>query len=282
MADNTRTPQPSLPFGTPSRLPTSSAGRKLGSPTEPNAITDVVSLLGKQYKPLTIRGALGADLPKEAMERGAAVSRRFRRPFVLTCQKWIEQQRYILASVNPSDVQWTMAQRSAAQKTYIGEILHVWKNRVRNTFFDEPSIRFTFQSGNIMPIREKPYVPAIRPAYGTTEAVRVQNVNDPDETPRVPGGLQNFYEFLQLVDEQKILDDGSVNYVYIMYNSRIFPNITLAGLFTPEGTSWTDSAQEPNQVGSWSAQFTVYDSFPRLNDYEALVKFFQDAGFAQF
>ena len=57
--------------------------------------------------------------------------------------------------------------------------------------------------------------------------------------------------------------------------------MTLAGLFTPEGTSWTDSAGDPNQVGGWSATFTVYDSYPRLNDKSGLVRVFEDAGWGR-
>jgi len=315
----TETPRPPLPFGTPSRLPTSSAGRTGGPVDEPKALTDIKSLFTDYDRPegagarnvfteLTVRGAIGSEMPTRIMDRDVTDQRRYRTPFVLTCQSWIERQRYILAAINPSEVQWTMAQRAAVQKVYMGEIMHVWKDKIRGTYFDEPSITFNFQSGNIMPIRELPYkqsgtarqpVPHTEVEYGTAQAGtalgqrvvqrRVATftnvpklVEDSSETqPRVPGGLQNFYEFLQLVDEQKILDDGTINYVYIMYNSRIFPEITLAGLFTPDGTSWTDSSNDPNQIGSWSARFTVYDSFPRLNDYNALIKFFQDAGFAR-
>ncbi len=115
---------------------------------------------------------------------------------------------------------------------------------------------------------------------------RLKKIPDPSETaPVVPEGLNNFYEFLQLVDEQKILNtpgqEGDINFVYIVYNSRIFPNLTLSGLFTPDGVSWTDTADDPNNINSWTANFTVYDSFPRLNDLTGLVKFFKASGFGR-
>ena len=53
-------------------------------------------------------------------------------------------------------------------------------------------------------------------------------------------------------------------------------------LFTPDGVSWTDSADNPNQVMSWSAQFTVYDSYPKLSqNLETLIRFFKTAGFGR-
>jgi hypothetical protein len=227
----------------------------------------------------------------------------------LTCQSWIEQQRYIIAAVNPQEISWQLPQRAAPQKTRIGEIVHYWRDRFRGTFFDEPQLSITFQSGNIMPMRTKPLVEsrvinqqvvrvpyfnqATRRGEGTSfvEGRQVYDfVNeieipkrfpDPSEKPQVPPGLNNFYEFLELIDEQKILDNGDINYTYIIYNSRIFPNMTLAGLFTPAGVSWTDSSTEPNQLNAWTATFTVYDSFPRLTDKASLVKMFEQAGWGR-
>jgi hypothetical protein len=293
----------------------------------------VTSLVGAQiFDKLTVRGEIGYPSPADA----ASAVNRVRQPWVLTCQKWIEEARYIIAAVNPKDVQWRLPQRSAVQKTRAGEIIHIWKDKFRGTFYDEPQLAITFQSGNIMPIRQNAYVDSsdrqvlgridanptsglqrdvtsavnsaipegvARDVTGAAETLenrtgkrrgstapqfegstvsRPKRKNDPAERePAVPPGLDNFYEFLSLVDEQKILDGGDINFVYIVYNSRIFPSITLAGLFTPEGVSWTDSSDDPNQVNSWTANFTVYDSFPKLHDLNALTRFFQTAGFGR-
>lgn len=193
--------------------------------------------------------------------------------------------RYIISGVNPKDVTWRMPQRSSVQKTRMGEIMHIWKDRQRGTYFDEPQLSINFQSGNIMPIRRDP-VKSVRWATVEREnGVDVYNhvayTEPSDETVRVPTGLQNFYEFLSLVDEQKILPSGATNFVYIIYNSRIFPNMTLAGLFTPEGASWTDSSDSPNEVTNWTANFTIYDTFPKLNDSSTLMQVFQDAGWGR-
>lgn len=323
---NTPTPKPPLPFGgSPAEGPrdlfrdaSGTLFRKI-SDVEAASVTDITNLVGARvFDSLTIRGEIG--LPKSA-DAMTAVNRT-RQPWVLTCQSWINEGRYIIASVNPKEVQWQLPQRSAQQKVRMGEILHIWKDRFRGTFYDEPQLSITFQSGNIMPIRQNPLIvdgkrrqrkqsvpslvtralqtqgagingPEVElrralndPAAQQQEIEVPRKVNDPDETePVVPEGLDNFYRFLELVDEQKILDEegqeGDVNFVYIIYNSRMFPNLTLAGLFTPAGVSWTDSSDDPNQINSWTAGFTIYDSYPRLNDYNALVKFFKDAGFGR-
>lgn len=143
---------------------------------------------------------------------------------------------------NPSDITWSMTQRSQEQKTKAGTVLHVWNDHDRKTYFNEPVITLNLQSGNILPVR---------------------NIFEPSN-PVVPDGLSNFYEFMALVDEVKVLDNGRANLVYIDYNSLIFPKIRLWGFFTPNGISFSDKASNPAQVNSWTASFTVYKSEPNL------------------
>jgi len=143
---------------------------------------------------------------------------------------------------NPSDVSWTMTQRSQEQKTKAGTVLHVWNDNERMTYFNEPVITISFQAGNILPVR---------------------SILEPLE-PAVPEGLNNFYEFMSLVDEVKVLDDGRANLVYIDYKSLIFPKIRLWGFFTPDGISFSDKSANPATVNSWTASFTVYKSDPEL------------------
>lgn len=138
--------------------------------------------------------------------------------------------------VNPSEVSWTMSQRSEEQKTKAGTVLHVWNDNERKTYFDEPVLTLSLQSGNILPIR---------------------NILNPSE-PVIPEGLNNFYEFMALVDEVKVLDDGRANLCYIEYNSLIFPKIRLEGFFSPSGISFSDSSTNPAMVNNWTASFTVY------------------------
>jgi hypothetical protein len=153
----------------------------------------------------------------------------------------ISEPKSIKFRCNPSDVSWTMPQRSVEQKTKAGTVLHAWNDNVRKTYFDEPVLTFKLQSGNILPTR---------------------SILNPRGV--VPDGLNNFYEFMSLVDEIKVLDDGRANLCYINYNSLIFPQITLWGFWQPAGISFTDSASNHAQVNEWTASFTVYKSFPEL------------------
>jgi hypothetical protein len=145
---------------------------------------------------------------------------------------------------NPAEVSWSMPQRSQEQKTKAGTVLHVWNDRDRKTYFNEPVITITFQSGNILP---------------------VTSIEDPTgNNPALPDGLNNFYEFMALVDEVKVLGDGRANLCYIDYNSLIFPRIRLWGFFNPNGISFVDQSSNPAQVNTWTASFTVYRSVPEL------------------
>jgi len=143
--------------------------------------------------------------------------------------------------VNPSDVSWTLAQRSQEQKTKAGTVLHVWNDNQRKTYYDEPVLTINFQSGNILPRRS------------------VLDFNG-----RIPEGLDNFYEFMALVDEVKVLDNGDPNLCYIQYNSLIFPSITLWGFWQPQGISFSDNSNTHAQVNNWTASFTVYKSTPEI------------------
>lgn len=142
---------------------------------------------------------------------------------------------------NPSDVTWNLPQRTTVAKTNSGTVLHVWRNTARNTFYDEPRISINFQSGNIIPVKD-----------GNSK-VRA-------------GGMSNFYQFMQLVDSPKITDDGRANYVIIGYRSNLFPSLTVQGWFDPSGLKFTDGSDNPNQVNSWSAEFIVLETIPKLSN----------------
>lgn len=171
-------------------------------------------------------GAVGALLPD------------FINPFP---SKNISEPKAIKFRCNPSDVSWTMPQRTVEQKTKAGTVLHAWNDNDRKTYFDEPVLTFKLQTGNILPTR---------------------SILNPRGV--VPEGLDNFYEFMSLVDEVKVLDDGRANLCYIDYNSLIFPSIRLWGFWQPSGIAFSDSATNHAQVNSWTASFTVYKSFPEL------------------
>lgn len=166
----------------------------------------------------------------------------------------------IIWYANPKSVDWKISQRASETKTKSGTVLHVWRDRQRRTDYDDPKITITFQSGNIMP------------AY--SNAVSDSGLKGEPDLPVAPG-LENFYRFLQLVDSSKI-SGGQANLIHILYRSRIFPSLVLTGFFDPQTVvSFTDSADNPFQVNSWSATFTIYSTVPALNNWGELANVFK-------
>lgn len=162
-------------------------------------------------------------------------------PFTMTCDSWQKRTppEYIIFRTNPMEAGWELALRASEQKTRLGTILHVWKDNARKTFFDEPIIDFTFQSGNIIPVLNE------------------------DGRFVASSGVKNFYKFIELIDEQKTQENGEANMIHIMYSSTVFPIMVLSGLFSPAGMSWPDSSDNPFNH-TWKARFTVRRTFPKL------------------
>jgi hypothetical protein len=172
-----------------------------------------------------------------------------RTPWFMSTTEWLEEKppRGIFWNANPSDITWSMPQRSMHTKNLYGTVLHVWPDSKRNTFFDEFRLSLSLQSGNLMPVRS---------SSGRFEP---------------SGGLFNFYDFMNLVDAPKLTvgSEGKPprsNLVIIKYNSNLFPKLTLMGHFDPAGIRFTDSSQTPTSVAQWSVDFVVYDTVPKMSD----------------
>jgi hypothetical protein len=169
---------------------------------------------------------------------------------------------------NPKSVTWQINQRGTESKNKSGTVLHIWHDRFRGSDYDDPKITLNFQTGNIMP-----------------QSLNAANPADPlDPSPfTIPGGLDNFYQFLSLVDQPKIAPNGAANTIHILYRSRIFPSMVLTGFFDPQMVvQFTDDGQNPNQVNGWSATFTIYSTTPKLKSLSDLRNQFQAEGFIDF
>jgi hypothetical protein len=180
----------------------------------------------------------------------------------MTCDEWLEDPspKYLVWSHNPNQVSWQIKERATNEKTKSGTITHYWYDRRRQTFFDEIVIELQLQTGNIMPIRW----------------------NADQTTPSLPEGLEDFYTFYDLVNSRKILADGRTNFRYIIYNSPVFPKMTLKGKFDGDaGYPFSETAESPHGLTSWSATFIVQDMTPRLgsNGLVSLRTVFESAGF---
>lgn len=167
--------------------------------------------------------------------------------------------------VNPSECQWKMGTRTTIEKISGGVIHHEWPqtgmNGSNSSFYgsryDQPMLSFTFQSGIIT-------------------AGGYDDILSGTESSTVPSGLGNFFDFLELLDRPDVTDTGAPNYINIIYSSPIFGQrgIWLQGFFTEDGVSWTDSADNPNQINSWGATFMVFNTQPSLkmllNNFELI------------
>jgi len=200
----------------------------------------LVTLQGQKFE----KDALSTNTSSRAAQNGV-----IRYPWVMSTTEWLLQNppRGIAWEINPSEITWSMAQRSTTTKTLIGTVLHVWPNAGRNTFFDEARISMNLQSGNLIPVR----------------------INGGEFEPS--GGIANFYDFMQLVDAPKLtVGDNNqpprANLVSIQYRSKIFPKLTLLGMFDPVGIKFTDTSTD-NQITGWSADFIVYDTIPKMSSF---------------
>lgn len=176
-----------------------------------------------------------------------------RTPFVMTCDKWLEDQpnKYLIWAFNPREVSFDISQRGEKQETRKGFVMHYWKNPGGDTFFKPFTMTLEMQSGNIMPLRW--------PSLGS-------------DIPNVPEGLINFYQFIELVDEVKRFESTALalpgkktNFTYLIYNSRIFPRITFKGFFNPSSVlRFNENADQPNMITGWTVNFEVTQSVPSL------------------
>lgn len=173
-------------------------------------------------------------------------------PFVLTCLSWQAQGRYIYFWANPSDLNFSVQLRGTTTKVKGGTISYYWRSSNSSRgglgFFDEPRLTITFQTGNLMPVR----------MTGSGDVVRV------------PPGLIDLYEFLALMDEPPVLDNGTMNYRILSINTPVFPNMICYGFFPPEEPiAFNQTSSDPNQT-SWTANFVIRKTSPDFRNANAL------------
>ena len=162
-------------------------------------------------------------------------------PWIISTIEHIRNGKGVVFAANPRDVTWNMGLRETLTKTATGTVTHFWRHPQRQTGFDEFKLTLNLQSGNLLPYTG---------ANGQS---------------RVSQGLLNFYDFMNIVDAPRLTEQGEINYVTIRYHSTLFPELTLLGMIDPSGIRFTDSASSPHEVQSWSVDFIVQDTQPRLS-----------------
>jgi hypothetical protein len=203
-------------------------------------------------------------------------SRHPRTPWVVTCKSWLSQGKGINLYVNPKDTAWSIGRRGTSVKTAAGTVRNVWRNRYKGTYFDEPEIRITFQSGSVMPFMS--HINTLYDLGGTGKLGGYLSVNEALTKGGIPPGLRDFYWFLNLLDQPAWLGPGENNHI-ITYHSRVFPTMFLEGFFKDEEPiAFTESAQGGDNTGNtinWTATFVVYRSYPPLNNAQQLISTYE-------
>lgn len=162
-------------------------------------------------------------------------------PWLISTIELLRANQGIVWAANPRDVSWNMSLRETLVKTATGTVTHFWRHPQRQTGFDEFKLTLNLQTGNLLPYSQG------------------------SGSDRVSQGMLNFYDFMNIVDAPRLTTQGEVNYVTIRYHSTLFPKLTLLGMFDPSGIRFTDSASSPHEVQSWSVDFIVQDTQPRLS-----------------
>lgn len=196
--------------------------------------------------PRVVGGQIASGSARQGQSRGPY--RQNSAPLIMTTESFAAVGRYIIFWASPRNVQWNFPMRAAQEQTRSGTIYHAWRNSSRSTFFDEPQVTFTFQAGNIMPVRLR-----------RTESA--DGITLTGEVAALPAGLFDFYEFFDLLNEPKILSDGRPNFVLIAYHSLVYPEIFLRGFFTPEGLNFSEDAQNPAEL-TWTSTFKIRNTSP--------------------
>jgi hypothetical protein len=168
----------------------------------------------------------------------------------------MSQRKAISLYCNPRSAQWRLGRRGTSVKTAAGTIRSVWKNQFRGTYYDEGEVTLTFQAGNIMPVMGN---------VGRGEPSAGESVKSFLAKGGVPPGLQNFHDFLALLNEPQTLGPAENRHT-LDYHSRVFPRLHLEGFFKDEDPiTWTDTSDDNGNSLEWTATFVIYSASPRLD-----------------
>ena len=177
-----------------------------------------------------------------------------RDPMIVTCASWMRSGRFIPLYCNPSDMQWNLPRRGTVVKTAAGAVRNTWRNRYKGTYYDEGTVNITFQAGNIMPSMGYPEDAELRSYDNIASAIA---------SPRVPPGLMDFYDFLELLNVGALMGSAA-NYHIIRHHSRVFPDLMMYGFFTEDSMSFSELATDGNTL-QWSATFQIYRMVPNFS-----------------
>jgi hypothetical protein len=154
---------------------------------------------------------------------------------------------------NPSQITWRLPRREAFQPVMAGNIRYSWRRRARDknkgTYYSTFPVEITFQSGNIFTHPQGEF------------------------GGEIPPGLDDFYLFLKLLNEPRLMESGQENWHIVVHTSPVFPSIMLKGWFNPEGVGWPESSETGYGI-QWTCSMEVSETIPKLWDTPGLQAMF--------
>lgn len=173
---------------------------------------------------------------------------------------WRPCKKIIELTINPSQMTIAQGLRAGESKNLAGTVQYTWPDKLRQTFFDEPKVTFHFQAGNIHPLS---YLQDAKRAAEVPTGKKWEPSEAVTHNQPIPSGLADLYEFLGMLDEDRITIKGLPNYVILTANSRKFPKIQFIGFFDPEGVTIEETSEDQNSA-TWQATMTCRYTAPRL------------------
>jgi len=178
----------------------------------------------------------------------------------------------IIFYCNPGEYQFSIDFRQNEVITKNGTVTHNWRNpRPPHSMFHFPVFTVTFQAGNILPKIKQSYIKRIRELRDIREKspdarfFEFETRIKFEDIAGVPEGLENFYQFLDIIDEDKIGTDGGLsytNYATLYMNTLVFPSLVLKGFFT-NNIQWNENAETPSDF-FWQGTMTIHETVPKI------------------
>ena len=191
---------------------------------------------------------------------------------------------YIVAAINPSDMNITATVRSATERAKNAVAYHAWPGTASDRF-NTLDVSFVFQTGFLLPhwkaeaVTKGDWRSYLSDWY---DALRLRYSEKQESGKFVePLGVDMRNKFMALVNQPTVLENGALNYVTIETNSITLPSLSLRGFFSKDGIGPAEmGADDPYQY-SWTAVFIATSTSPTLGNEPEMRQRFRSAFYEQ-
>jgi len=235
-----------------------------------------------------------------------------RNPWIITTERWFANGKFIALPLNPEAIEFNIPIRVAHETTHAAKYIYVWRRRSTKSVTQSFTVNFSISSGNIVPAFDlstaeklrlaktytgagvQPLPPTTDLAADSTRGNTVYQQNQSETSIKVNGlydkvvpiGVQNLYALLGLAEEVESYQTESGGYagnrVIVGLNTLVFPQLLLYGDITPEGISFSMSADNPAEF-TVSFSLLVQASTPALgyDSWQGLVNTYKNSMFSR-